>query len=251
VSAEGKVKHFFMFEFVVAWCPQRDRDREMSQIESIQTQLSSSLESDVDLLLSCDSGEDVEYFEQKANFQQQLTSTYVHNEKNSASLSLSSEICSSRRNLSSLFKLISLISSNNQLESHSPTQLNNNNNNNPLNNTEQQQQGQNSYENLFNQLNSLYDDFAKLKLDLILNELKLEIKYLIEDLKSSIRAEFSAKLSELVYEQSLVNAKLASIECKMTLSEEGRTSDGNETNKRQENRQASDLTESKQSSENV
>lgn len=100
-------------------------------------------------------------------------------------------------NLSSLFKLISVISTRSG----------------SLNEPDAEQ----SYGELFAQLKSLYSDFGKLKLDLILNELKLEVNYLIEELKTNMRNEFNSKLKELVYEQSVLNAKLASVEFKLAL----------------------------------
>lgn len=144
---------------------------------------------------------------------EQLTSTYL-------------PTCDSlldSKNLSNLFKLISLIAVPSSIE------------NNQHNKTRYESIGldlkepdSNSHGDLIDQIGDLRNDFSRLRLDLVLNEVKLELGHLVDQLKSTLIDEFASKLTKLSYELSILNAKLASMECKLVIRET------NESNSQQE-----------------
>ena len=74
---------------------------------------------------------------------------------------------------------------------------------------------QNDYDQLKNELNHLRSNLTKFCADLLLNELKLEMKYLVEKIKVDLEQNMKANLNQLIYEQAILNAKLATLECKI------------------------------------
>ena len=65
------------------------------------------------------------------------------------------------------------------------------------------------------ELNDLRSNLTKFCADLLLNELKIELNYLVEKVKNDLDQSIRAKLNQLIYEQTILTAKLASIECKL------------------------------------
>lgn len=73
----------------------------------------------------------------------------------------------------------------------------------------------NDYNLLKDELNNLRLNLTKFCTDLLLNELKIELNYLVEKIKNDLDQSMKSKLSQLIYEQSILNAKMATIECKL------------------------------------
>jgi hypothetical protein len=73
----------------------------------------------------------------------------------------------------------------------------------------------NDYNSLKDELNNLRLNLTKFCTDLLLNELKIELNYLVEKIKNDLDQSMKSKLSQLIYEQSILNAKMATIECKL------------------------------------
>jgi len=73
----------------------------------------------------------------------------------------------------------------------------------------------NDYNLLREELNNLRLNLTKFCTDLLLNELKIELNYLVEKIKDDLDQNIKTKLSHLIYEQSILNAKMAAIECKL------------------------------------
>jgi hypothetical protein len=148
---------------------------------------------------------------------EQLTSTYL-------------PTCDSlldSKHLSNLFKLISLIAVPSSIE------------NNQHNKTRYESIGldlrapdSNSHSDLIDQIGDLRNDFSRLRFDLVLNEVKLELGHLVDQLKSTLIDEFESKLTKLSYELSILNAKLASMECKLVIRETNESNSQKEPVKR-------------------
>ncbi len=73
----------------------------------------------------------------------------------------------------------------------------------------------NDYNMLKEELNNLRLNLTKFCTDLLLNELKIELNYLVEKIKDDLDINIKAKISQLLYEQSILNAKMAAVECKL------------------------------------
>ena len=63
------------------------------------------------------------------------------------------------------------------------------------------------------ELEILKNNFNNLKLNIILNEIKNEMNNLLDKLKNDLTIDLQTKMTELVYEQTLLNAKLAALQC--------------------------------------
>jgi hypothetical protein len=65
----------------------------------------------------------------------------------------------------------------------------------------------------YSKLISLKNHLEYFKTNLCLNEIKNEVNNLMNKLKSDLKIDVQTKFTELLYEQSVLNAKLATIEC--------------------------------------
>jgi hypothetical protein len=63
------------------------------------------------------------------------------------------------------------------------------------------------------ELEILKNNFNNLKLNIILNEIKNEMNSLLDKLKNDLTIDLQTKMTELVYEQTILNAKLAALQC--------------------------------------
>ena len=68
---------------------------------------------------------------------------------------------------------------------------------------------------LFKEIHNLRNDFAKFQSTLLLNELKIELNYLVDKLKIDFNNHLSEKFNKIDYEISLLNAKIASVDFKL------------------------------------
>lgn len=71
------------------------------------------------------------------------------------------------------------------------------------------------YDLLKTELNILRSDLSKFRADILLSELKLELSYLADKIRNELSNEFISRFNKLAYEQSVLNARLAAIECKL------------------------------------
>jgi hypothetical protein len=71
------------------------------------------------------------------------------------------------------------------------------------------------YDLLKTELNILRSDLSKFRADILLNELRLELSYLADKIRNELTNEFMSRFNKLAYEQSVLNARLAAIECKL------------------------------------
>lgn len=65
----------------------------------------------------------------------------------------------------------------------------------------------------YSKLLIIKNKFDNLKLNLMLNEIKYEINSLFDKIKNDLELDLQTKFTQLVYEQALLNAKLAAIQC--------------------------------------
>ena len=62
-------------------------------------------------------------------------------------------------------------------------------------------------------LELLKTNMDNFKLNLLLNEIKSEMNSLIDNIKSDLTIDIQLKMTELVYEQTLLNAKFMALQC--------------------------------------
>ena len=68
-------------------------------------------------------------------------------------------------------------------------------------------------------LELLKTNIDNLNLNLLLNEIKCEMNNLIDKIKLDLTIDIQTKMTELVYEQTLLNAKFAALQCCLTNNE--------------------------------
>lgn len=74
------------------------------------------------------------------------------------------------------------------------------------------------YQTLIVELQNLKSNMTKFKSGLVMNEIKVEFNHLIKNLKSELHSEIQSKFDSLAYEQSVISAKLAAIQCNLNCS---------------------------------
>ena len=74
------------------------------------------------------------------------------------------------------------------------------------------------YQTLIEELQHLKTNMTKFKSDLVMNEIKIEFNHLVKNLRSELNNEIQSRFNSLAYEQSVISAKLASIQCNLNCS---------------------------------
>lgn len=68
---------------------------------------------------------------------------------------------------------------------------------------------------LANELDNLRNDFAKFHSSLLMNELKIELNYLVDQLRENLANELRLTIDQVNYEISLLSAKICALEIKL------------------------------------